>query len=72
LQTYIQAAHAVERKGGVTLIRTDEKAMTAMSTSLIRWHYLWYVTAALAVMVAVIVNHDLWALNFLHVFCGLL
>jgi len=40
--------------------------------SLIRWHYLWLVAAALAVMIAVIASHHLWSLNFLHVFCGLL
>ena len=40
--------------------------------SLIRWHYLWYAAAALAVMIAVIVRHNLWYLNFVHVFCGLL
>src|SRR5262249_55861500 len=40
--------------------------------SLIRWHYLWLVAAALAVMIGVIASHHLWSLNFLHVFCGLL
>jgi uncharacterized membrane protein len=39
---------------------------------LIRWHYLWYAAAALAVMIAVIASRDLWYLNFVHVFCGLL
>jgi hypothetical protein len=39
---------------------------------LVRWHYLWLVAAALAVMVAAIVTRHLWSLNFLHVFCGLL
>jgi uncharacterized membrane protein len=42
------------------------------SPSLIRWYYLWYVAAALGVMVAVIASHRLWWLNFVHVFCGLL
>jgi uncharacterized membrane protein len=41
-------------------------------TNLIRWHYLWYVALALAVMIAVIASHHLWSLNFVHVFCGLL
>ncbi|TMJ27003.1 MAG: hypothetical protein E6G96_13600 [Alphaproteobacteria bacterium] len=45
---------------------------TLTSPNLIRWHYLWYVAAALAVMVAVIASHRLWWLNFVHVFCGLL
>src|SRR5262249_9677961 len=41
-------------------------------TNLIRWHYLWYVAVALAVMIAVITSHNFWALNFVHVFTGLL
>jgi hypothetical protein len=40
--------------------------------SLIRWNYLWYVAAALAVMVAAIVVQNLWLLNFVHVFSSLL
>jgi hypothetical protein len=40
--------------------------------NLIRWHYLWYVAVALAVMIAVIASRHLWALNFVHVFIGLL
>jgi uncharacterized membrane protein len=43
-----------------------------MPVNLIRWHYLWYVALALALMIAVITSHHLWSLNFLHVFCGLL
>lgn len=39
---------------------------------IIRWHYLWYVALALAVMVAAIVSHDRWFLNFVHVLCGVL
>ena len=39
---------------------------------LIRWHYFWYVLAALAVMIAAIAGGNLWALNFVHVFCGLI
>ena len=42
------------------------------SRSLIRRNYLWYVAAALAVMVAAIAIQDLWLLNFVHVFSGLL
>jgi uncharacterized membrane protein len=42
------------------------------ATSLIRWHYLWYVALALVVMIAAIASHHLWLLNFVHVFCGLL
>ena len=40
--------------------------------NLVRWHYLWYVALALAVMIAVIASRHLWSLNFVHVFCGLL
>jgi len=40
--------------------------------NLIRWHYLWYVALALVVMIAAIISHGLWFLNFLHVFAGLL
>jgi uncharacterized membrane protein len=48
-------------------------AITAPATqSLIRPHYLWYVAAALAVMIAAIVSKNLWFLNWVHVFAGLL
>src|SRR5436190_11525686 len=40
--------------------------------NLIRWHYLWYVAVALAVMIKVIASDHLWSLNFIHVFSGLL
>ena len=40
--------------------------------SLIRLHYLWYVAAALAVMIAAILAKNLWFLNWVHVFAGLL
>ena len=43
-----------------------------MPTNLIRWHYLWYVALAFAVMIGVIASRHLWSLNFVHVFCGLL
>jgi hypothetical protein len=39
---------------------------------IIRWHYLWYVALALAVMIAAILSHDRWFLNFVHVLCGVL
>ena len=44
----------------------------AVPINLIRWHYLWYVALALVVMIAAIISHHLWFLNFLHVFSGLL
>lgn len=40
--------------------------------SLVRWRYLYYVAAALAMMVAAIVIQNLWLLNFVHVFSSLL
>jgi hypothetical protein len=43
-----------------------------MPGGLIRWSYLWYVAAALAVMIAAIVIQNLWLLNFVHVFSSLL
>ncbi|HVY59208.1 MAG TPA: hypothetical protein VHA77_15260 [Xanthobacteraceae bacterium] len=41
-------------------------------TTIIRWHYLWYVAAALAVMVVAIASDNHWFLNFVHVLSGLL
>jgi hypothetical protein len=52
--------------------------MTAISTTvemptrLIRWNYLWYVAAALAVMVAAILGRNIWFLNWVHVMAGVL
>ena len=40
--------------------------------SLIRLHYLWYVAAAFAVMISAIVSRNLWFLNWVHVFTGLM
>jgi len=40
--------------------------------SLIRFHYLWFVAAALAVMAAVIVSGNIWFLRWVHVMCGVL
>ena len=45
---------------------------TATPGSLVRWHYLWYVAAALAVMIVAITSRHLWLLNFVHVLCSLL
>ncbi len=44
----------------------------APASSLIRWHYLWYCGLAIAVMIAAIMSHDRWFLNFVHVICGVL
>ena len=40
--------------------------------SLIRLHYLWFVAAALAVMVAAIASGSIWFLNWVHVMCGVM
>src|SRR5712691_4233676 len=40
--------------------------------NIIRRHYLWYVAAALAIMVAAIVIQNFWLLNYVHVFSSLL
>ncbi len=40
--------------------------------SIIRWHYLWYAAAAVVVMIATIMSHEHWPMNFLHVLAGLL
>jgi hypothetical protein len=40
--------------------------------SIIRWHYLWYVAAALVLMTAAIMSHERWYMNFLHVMSGVL
>lgn len=39
---------------------------------LIRWHYLWFVAAALLVMVAAIVIGNFWFLDWVHVMSGVL
>jgi uncharacterized membrane protein len=41
-------------------------------TFIIRWHYLGYVAIAVAVMIAAIMSHERWYLNFVHVICGVL
>lgn len=47
-----------------TVIQTAE--------GIIRWRYLWYVSAAFAVSILAIIFGDLWLLNFIHVLTGLL
>lgn len=39
---------------------------------LIRWRYLWYVAAALIVLVAAILAGNIWFLNWVHVMSGVL
>ena len=41
-------------------------------SSIIRWNYIGYALVALGVMVAAIVSHDRWFLNFVHVMCGVM
>lgn len=41
-------------------------------SSLIRLHYLWYVAAALAVMIGAIASRNIWFLNWIHVMAGVL
>lgn len=40
--------------------------------NLIRLHYLWYVAAAFGVMIFAILSRNLWFLNWVHVFTGLM
>ena len=49
-----------------------EEVSDFTSGRFIRWHYLWYAIAAVAIMVIAIGIHDLWLLNFVHVFSSLL
>jgi hypothetical protein len=44
----------------------------ASPPSIIRWHYLWYAAAAILVMIAAIMSHERWFLNFVHVICGVM
>jgi hypothetical protein len=37
---------------------------------LIRLNYLWYVAAALVVLIAAIASKNIWFLNWVHVICG--
>jgi hypothetical protein len=43
-----------------------------ISESFIRWRYLWYSSAAFAVMILAIVIGNFWLLNLIHVFSSLL
>jgi uncharacterized membrane protein len=40
--------------------------------TVIRWPYLGYVVLAIGVMIAAIMSHDRWFLNFVHVICGVM
>ena len=43
-----------------------------MPENLIRWRYLWYAAAAIAMMIAAIAVRNFWFLNLIHVFSSLL
>ncbi len=45
---------------------------TPPDPQLIRWHYFWYVAAALVVMIAAILYGNTWFLNWVHVMSGVL
>jgi hypothetical protein len=47
-------------------------AVSEVSEGLIRWRYLWWAVAAVGVMAAAVLVRNLWLLNFIHVFSGLL
>lgn len=47
-------------------------AVAEIPEGLIRWRYMWWALATLAVMIVAIVIGDLWFLNFIHVFSSLL
>jgi hypothetical protein len=40
--------------------------------TVIRWPYLGYALIAIGVMIAAIMSHDRWFLNFVHVICGVM
>lgn len=45
---------------------------TAGMPKLIRFHYFWYVAAALLLLVGAIRSHNIWFLNWVHVMAGVL
>jgi hypothetical protein len=47
-------------------------AVAETAGGLIRWRYLWWVSAAIAVMISAIMVGNLWFLNFIHVLSSLL
>jgi hypothetical protein len=57
-------------------VRRRDADMTVVAAGtperFIRWGYLWSAVAAIAVMIGAIVAGNLWLLNFIHVFSGLL
>jgi hypothetical protein len=51
---------------------TANAAVAAPPARIINLGYLWWVAVALVVMIAAIVSHNHWALNFVHVLAGLM
>ncbi|MGB3899049.1 MAG: hypothetical protein WA973_10880 [Mesorhizobium sp.] len=51
---------------------TTVESLRGSQKSLIRWHYLWYVAAALLVMIVAIAAGNIWFLNWVHVMSGVL
>ena len=47
-------------------------AVAEIPEGLIRWRYLWYASAAIAVMILAIMIGNFWFLNLIHVFSSLL
>jgi hypothetical protein len=47
-------------------------AAAEVPEGLIRWRYLWYASAAIAVMISAIMIGSFWFLNLIHVFSSLL
>ncbi len=41
-------------------------------SSIIRWNYVAYALIAIGVMIAAIMSHERWFLNFVHVMCGVM
>lgn len=64
------AIEPIASRSPMNFAMTD--ARSEKPARLIRWHYLWYVAAVLAIMVVAIVIKNLWLLNFVHVFSSLL
>jgi hypothetical protein len=44
----------------------------ASPPAIVRWNYVGYALVAIGVMIAAIVSHDRWFLNFVHVICGVM
>src|SRR5580658_6642852 len=51
---------------------TAEAVAAPAPVRVINLGYLWWVAVALVVMIAAIVSHNHWALNFVHVLAGLM